>query len=312
MRDVTPKQETRRTAVAEARLRLPEEGRRVLAEGETEKGDALEISRIAGITGAKKTPDLLPLCHPLPVTHAEVAFELTDEGVRIEATASCIGPTGVEMEALTAASVAALNLYDMLKPHVGEMEIGGVRLVEKRGGKSDFRATRPDPPVRAGVLVLSDGVHAGEREDTAGEAVMAALRETGGVVPDRHEVLPDDAERLRAAVEAWVADGIDLVLTVGGTGLSERDVTVDTLAPMLDREVPGIMEEARRYGQQRTPFAMLSRGVAGMIGDTLVLTLPGSPAGATETYRAVFPAALHVFEVRRHGSGAHEEDGEDG
>ena len=305
MKDVTPKGETRRTAVAEARITVPEAGRRRLAEGTTEKGDALEISRIAGITGAKKTPDLLPMCHPLPVTHADVAFELTDQGVRVEATASCIGPTGVEMEALTAASVAALSLYDMLKPHVDDMEIGGVRLVEKRGGKSDYRA-RPDPPVRAGVLVLSDGVYAGEREDTAGEAVVEALRETAGTAPERHEVLPDEAGPLSETVEAWVADGVELILTVGGTGLSERDVTVDTLSPMLDREVPGLMEEARRYGSRRTPFAMLSRGVAGMIGDTLVVTLPGSPSGATETYRAVFPAALHVFEVRRHGSGAHE------
>jgi molybdenum cofactor biosynthesis protein MoaC len=305
VKDVTPKQETRRRAVAEARLRMPAEGRRVLEKGTAEKGDALEVSRVAGIMGGKKTPDLLPFCHPLPVTHADVEFELVEEGVRIEATASCIGPTGVEMEALTAASVAALSLYDMLKPHVGELEITGVRLLEKTGGKSDYRVA-PEPPVRAGVLVLSDGVHAGEREDTAGGAVVEALRGTGGVTPERHEVLPDEPDRLRSTVEAWVDDGVDLILTVGGTGLSERDRTVDTLRPMLDPEVPGLMEAARRYGQRRTPFAMLSRGVAGMIGDTLVVTLPGSPSGATETYDAVFPAALHVFEVRRHGSGAHE------
>lgn len=136
MKDVTPKQETRRTAVAEARLRVPEEGRRVLAAGETEKGDALEISRVAGIMAGKKTPDLLPLCHPLPVTHAEVDFELTDDGVRVEATASCIGPTGVEMEALTAASVAALTVYDMVKSVERGATITDVALLHKAGGRS--------------------------------------------------------------------------------------------------------------------------------------------------------------------------------
>jgi len=305
MKDVTPKTETRRRAVAEARILLPEEGRRVLAEGTTEKGDALEVSRVAGIQAGKKTSDLLPFCHPLPITHADVTFELTDDGVRVEASATCIGPTGVEMEALTAACVAALSLYDMLKPHAREMEITGVRLLEKTGGKSDYRVT-PDPPVRAGVLVLSDGVHAGERQDRSGEAVLRALRDTGGVEPERHEVLPDEPDPLRRTVEAWVGDGLELILTVGGTGLSERDRTVDTLTPMLDPEIPGIMEASRAYGRARTPFAMLSRGVSGMIGDTLVVTLPGSPSGATETFDAVFPAALHVLEVRRRGSGAHE------
>lgn len=304
MKNVTPKRETRRRAVAEARVLVPEEGRRVLAEGDTEKGDAVEVSRVAGIMAGKNTAELLPFCHPLPVTHADVTFELTDEGVRVEASATCIGPTGVEMEALTAASVAALSLYDMLKPHVEDIEITGIRLLQKTGGKSDFRA-RPDPPVRAGVLVLSDGVYAGEREDTAGEALVEALRETDGVTPERRAVLPDERDRLRNALEEWVEEGVGLILTVGGTGLSERDRTVDAVEPMLDREAPGIMEAARHYGQRRTPFAMLSRGVAGMIEDTLVITLPGSRDGALETYEAIFPAALHVFEVRRHGSGAH-------
>lgn len=304
MKDVTPKPDTRRTARAEALVAMPPEARRILREGETEKGDALEVARVAGIQAAKRTWELLPFCHPLPLTHAEVEYAFEEAGVRVRASATTLGPTGVEMEAMTAASVAALTLYDMLKPHTTDLEVRDVRLVEKRGGKSDHRPV-PDPPVRAGVLVLSDGVAAGEREDTAGRAVREALADLDGVATGPHEVLPDEADPLRETVEAWVAEGVDLVLTVGGTGLSERDVTVDALAPLLDTEVPGIMEAARAHGQRRTPYAMLSRGVAGMIGDTLVVTLPGSPDGAMESFRALFPAALHVFQVRRRGSGAH-------
>ena len=307
MKDVSAKPETLRRARAEAVLRAPEEAADRALKGEAEKGDPLEVARIGGITAAKKTPDLIPFCHPLPVTHADVRFERVDAGIRVETEVACVGPTGVEMEALTAASTAALTLYDMLKPHAAaeDLAVDGVRLLEKTGGKSDYRVA-PDPPVRAGVLVASDGVAAGEREDTAGRAIEEALEETEGAEVERREVLPDEEGPIRDLVSDWADEGIELILTVGGTGVSERDVTVEAVEPLLDPEIPGVTETTRAYGQRRMPFSMLSRGVAGMIGGTLVVTLPGSPAGARESFDAVFPAALHAVEVRRRGAGAHE------
>lgn len=307
MKDVTPKPETRREARAQSFLAAPADALELLREGRTEKGDALEIARTAGIMAAKRTWELLPFCHPLPLTHAEVEYEFRDEGVRVTASARTIGPTGVEMEALSAASVAALTLYDMLKPHTTELEVRSVRLVEKRGGKSDHRPV-PEPPVRAGVLVSSDGVAAGEREDTSGAAVRRGLEETEGAVAEVHAVVPDEVLEIRRVVKEWVSDGVELVLVVGGTGVYVRDVTPEAVRPLLDREIPGIMEAARSYGQRRVPYSMLSRGLAGTMGDSLVITLPGSTSGATESFRALFPAALHVIEVIRRGSGAHGED----
>ena len=140
MVDVGDKAATRRVAVAEAFVRLSEGTLSLLREGQVKKGDALAVARISGIAAAKKTADLVLLCHPLALSHVAVHAELLPDGVRIEARAETVGPTGVEMEALTAASVAALNLYDMIKKHERGAVIEHVRLLEKSGGKSgDFR-----------------------------------------------------------------------------------------------------------------------------------------------------------------------------
>ncbi len=139
MVDVSAKSATRRTARAGAFVKIRPD---VLAKlPENPKGNPLEVARIAGIMAAKKTAELIPLCHPLPLTHADVSIEVTADGVAIEATASTTAQTGVEMEALTAASVAALTVYDMVKALDKSIEISNIKLIEKTGGKSgDYQA----------------------------------------------------------------------------------------------------------------------------------------------------------------------------
>lgn len=138
MVDVSDKAVTDRVAIAAGYIRMAQETYDIISEGRAKKGDVLGIARLAGIMGAKKTPDLIPLCHPLPVT--KVAVELTLDpdlpGVQIEATVKTAGQTGVEMEALTAVSTAALTVYDMTKAVDKAMEIGGIRVLLKDGGKS--------------------------------------------------------------------------------------------------------------------------------------------------------------------------------
>jgi cyclic pyranopterin phosphate synthase len=138
MVDVSDKPVTARTAIAEGHIKMTAETLALIIEGRADKGDVLGIARIAGIMGAKKTAELIPLCHPLPIT--KVALDLAPDpalpGIRITATVKTGGQTGVEMEALSAVSIAALTVYDMVKAVQKDMEIGGVRLTFKDGGKS--------------------------------------------------------------------------------------------------------------------------------------------------------------------------------
>ena len=305
MIDITHKPTSLRDATATALVTVSDAATiAALKEKRVPKGDVLESARVAALFGVKRTHELIPDCHPLPIEHAECTFSLGDMEVVVTMRVRTIYRTGVEVEAMHGASVAALTIYDMLKPIDKGVAIAGIRLLEKKGGKSDWK-DRFDLPVNAAVLVISDGVAGGKKEDKAGIAIAERLRQMG-VELAAQDVVPDEPERIALRVGAWAREGVDLILTTGGTGLSPRDRTPEAIAPLLDREVPGIMEAARSYGQARMPWAMMSRGVAGMIGRTLVITLPGSTRGAQETLDGLFPFVLHVVKVQeqafRHGA----------
>jgi len=151
MVDVGDKQVTRRTAVAEAFVSARPETVAAIRDNVTKKGDVLAVARVAGIMAAKRTHELIPLCHPIPISSIEIELRLVDRGVEIQATVQCLGQTGVEMEALTAASVAGLTIYDMCKSIDRGMSIREVALKQKSGGRSgDW--SRPDGDPTAGSL----------------------------------------------------------------------------------------------------------------------------------------------------------------
>ena len=195
------------------------------------------------------------------------------------------------------ASITALTIYDMLKPVDKGIEISTIKLECKGGGKTDFHKQLTEN-LKCAVIVCSDSIAEGINEDTAGKEVTGQLQKLRLTVA-YNEVIPDDVKLIQTIAKKLSDLDYDLVLFVGGTGLSPRDVTPEAISPLLTREIPGIMEAARSYGQQRTPYAMLSRGVAGFIRNTLIVTLPGSTKAATETVDALFPYILHVFQVKK-------------
>ncbi len=296
MIDISNKRSTYRQARATATVTCAPETIAAIRSGQVPKGDVLEISRAAGLFAIKKTPELLPFCHPIPVEHSQITYDILNDHVRIEVYAATIYKTGIEVEAMTAAGIVALSMYDMLKPIDDDVRIGEIRVIEKSGGKGDYRDTFARS-LGAAVLICSDAVTAGQKDDMAGALVADALVAHG--LDLRHtQTVPDEIDKISDSVRNWAdSPDVDVIMTVGGTGLGPRDVTVEAVRPLLDREIPGIAESMRQYGLERTPYAALSRGIAGHIGTTLVITLPGSSRGAAESLDALMPWVLHIIKV---------------
>ncbi|HEV7229959.1 MAG TPA: bifunctional molybdenum cofactor biosynthesis protein MoaC/MoaB [Bacteroidia bacterium] len=298
MVDITSKSNTLRSAIAQAVVKLSNAGAMEALRNKTvPKGDVFEMAKAAGLLAVKRTSDLIPDCHPLPIEFASVKYEIQEMEIRILMEVKTVYKTGVEVEAMHGASVVALTVYDMLKPLDKGIEIGSIRLLEKKGGKSD-RSKKEKLALKAAVLIISDSVVAGIREDKSGKAIAAKLKTWSVNEANCYEV-SDSLSDIQSKIRQLINEGNNLIVTTGGTGLSPRDVTPEAIRPLLDREIPGLMETARAYGQARTPFAMLSRSLAGFSGDTLILALPGSPAGAVESMDALFPQILHVFDVKK-------------
>ena len=296
MKSIIDKTTTLRKAAATSTVLAKLETIQRLKANDVPKKDVLIVARVAGVMAAKKTPDFIPYCHPIPIDSVEVEFDVQTDRIVITASVKAIWKTGVEMEALTAASSAALTIYDMLKPIDKEIEITSTKLLSKKGGKSDFVEKIPKN-FKAAVIVTSDGTAKGIRQDQSGKMIKERL-ESFGISPS-YTVLPDDKDEIVKTMKKLCEEGVLLIVSTGGTGLGPRDVTVEATQEVIDREIPGIMEAARAYGQERTPYSMLSRGLAGQKGNTLIINLPGSSKGVEESLNAIFPAVLHSYKMMK-------------
>jgi cyclic pyranopterin monophosphate synthase len=296
MKDILFKSPTLRKATATAIVQLSDpEAMHAVLNKTVPKGDVFEFSRAAGLLAIKKTSDVIPDCHPIPIEFAAITFKTDKLSIHISVEVHTIYKTGVEVEAMHGASVVALTIYDMLKPIDKAIEISAIKLLRKSGGKTDLHWSAGH--LKAAVIVCSDRVSHGEAEDRSGKAIIERLKKFDISTKDC-TIIPDEVDKIQATLKKLVAEKFDLLVFTGGTGLSHRDNTPDAIAPLIDTQIPGIMETARHYGQQRMPYAMLSRGIAGFVQNTLVLTLPGSLQGVAETMDAIFPQVLHVFQVR--------------
>jgi cyclic pyranopterin phosphate synthase len=334
MVDVADKAVTTRTATASGRLLTTPAVVALLRGAGVPKGDALAVARIAAIAGAKRTAELIPLCHPIALHAVEVELDVVDAGVAISVSVRTADRTGVEMEALTAVTVAGLTLIDMVKAVDKGAVLTDVRVETKSGGRSgEYRreaatagtagavatagsdatageaAARPVTGLGAGfalpagtpaaVITCSNRSARGERPDDSGRILAEELTSWGCDVAGPR-VVPDEVAAISAAIRTAIADGAALVVTTGGTGVTPTDVTPEATHPLLDRQIPGIAETLRAAARDRVPTSVLSRGLVGLAGGCLVVNLPGSPGGVRDGLAVLRPLVGHLVD-QAHG-----------
>ncbi len=295
MVDVTEKTPSIRRARAEGIITLRADTINLIQNEAMPKGNVLTAAKIAGIQAAKKTWDMIPMCHQLNLSFVDLEFELDREQIMIRSIVKTRESTGVEMEALTAVSTAALTIYDMCKAVDKSMTISAVKLVEKIGGKSDHAIEyRP----RVGIITMSDSISAGKSEDRSGPMLLKGFTDSG-CKGDHQKVLPDGSEELIPTIEAWIQDGVELIITTGGTGLGPRDLTIQMVENNIDSRLPGIEQALHAYGRGKVKTAMLSRLTAGVVKGTIVVCLPGSTGAAKDALKVLIPTIFHSFHMMK-------------
>jgi cyclic pyranopterin phosphate synthase len=311
MIDITKKPEIFREASASGFIRLKKETLEKIRGGQIPKGDVLTVAQTAAIMAVKRTPDIVPLTHPIPITGVEVNFEFEEDGLRVNVRVESTSQTGVEMEALTGVTSALLAIWDMVKSlekdEMGQYPttaISDVRVIKKiKGVQVEHKKGAPER-LNVAVITISDTRSAllkqGKDEDVSGQLIEKKLREAGHTTT--RKIVPDEADQIKNTLEGFTSDpGIDCVITSGGTGITKRDVTIETIAPMFQKELPGFGEAIRKHGYERVigGAALLTRCAAGLINRKPVFCLPGAPNAVEVAMDIIIPELGHIVRHAR-------------
>ncbi len=295
MVDITRKLPTLRIASAISKVIMNTKTIDKISNESFPKGDVFSTAKIAGIQAAKKTSEIIPMCHQLNLSHIDIEFDIEKDHIVIKSEVKTTQATGVEMEALTAVSVSALTIYDMCKAVDKNIIIKDINLVAKKGGKSGHAVVyRPS----AGIITMSDGVHAGKRDDISGDILESGLKDFGCKIKERL-ILPDGSDNLKTILLKWIKEGIGLIITTGGTGLGPRDLTVPIVEDILESRLPGLEQALHAYGRGKVKTATLSRLCAGKVNNSIVVCLPGSPSAVSDGLDVLLPTVFHSFHMMK-------------
>jgi cyclic pyranopterin monophosphate synthase len=294
MIDVGQKPWSLRTATAQALVFINPDLADNVKDGNSPKGNIFEAAKVAGTMGVKRTPELIPYCHPIPIDSIKVDFKVEGNVIKIFVNVKSVWKTGVEMESLTGASIAALTIYDMLKPIDNSITIESIKILEKKGGIKDFFDYH-DRKLNAAVIVVSDSRK--KEQDTSGKTIINTLKKNGFDIIE-NKIIPDEIKTIEHELKRFCDElHVDMIITTGGTGVGPRDTTPEATTNILEKGIDGIVENLRNYGQQRTPLSMLSRGVAGIRGNTIIINLPGSETAVSQSLNALFPGIMHAYKM---------------
>lgn len=295
MIDISDKVLSARVAIAQGKIFMDKKTIKSIENKSLSKGDVLTVAKISGIQAAKKTYESIPMCHQINLSFIDVSFIIETDCIKISAIAKTNEATGVEMEALSAVSNAALTIYDMCKSADKNMSISNVCLIKKTGGKSSHNTNyRP----KVGVITLSDSAFSGENQDLSGLILSEGFRDSGCTIKETI-ILPDGSEELIPTIKEWSSKNVELILTTGGTGLGSRDLTTGIIEKILDSKLPGVEQALHSYGYTKIKSAMLSRLLAGVMGKTIIICLPGSPGAVKDALNVLIPSIFHSFHILR-------------
>lgn len=321
MIDVSQKEVTLRLAIASGRIYIKPQVIERIRNLQMPKGDVLALAEIAGIMAAKNTSQILPLCHPLQIDSAKIICTLFQEYIEVTSEIRCQGKTGVEMEALCSVNAALLCIYDLTKIVEPEMTISHVHLVRKEGGKSgiwepshknietEFNQKTTEEKIKinlqnikGAVVTVSDRCSQGLATDSSGPAINEWLQTRGDVVQN-YKIIPDEKLEIQNHVKTLVNEEYRLIIITGGTGLSPRDVTPESILEIADKEIVGFGELLRSKGAEYTPMSYLSRSTAVIIKTSVIVCLPGSKKAVLEgleILEKLLPHALHIANGGQH------------
>ena len=295
MVDISDKVLSARVARAQGKIFMDKKTIKLIKDKSVSKGDVLTVAKISGIQAAKKTYESIPMCHQINLSFVDLSFLIETDCIIISSVAKTNEATGVEMEALNAVSNAALTIYDMCKSVDKNMSIGDVSLIKKTGGKTSHNINyRP----KVGIITLSDSVFSGKNKDLSGLILSNGFRDSGCIVEDTI-ILPDGSEELIPIIKEWSSKNVELILTTGGTGLGSRDLTTGIIEKIFDSKLPGVEQALHSYGYSKIKSAMLSRLLAGVMGKTIIICLPGSPGAVKDALNVLIPSIFHSFHILR-------------
>ena len=308
MVDITAKQISKRSAKAVAFISCSEGTVDLIKTGKIPKGNPLEMAKAAAFFGAKNTANLLPHCHPVTIDGMEITYEFISPsstvegvgrfdsyGVLITGEALSIGKTGIEMEILTGVSVAALTIYDMLKPVDKNLAIGKISLLDKKGGKSD-KEKYYQRAHTCGIIICSDAIKEGKKVDKVSSIIHPKLEKYNCQIVDT-KLVSQDKTQLTQAIDELISKDVHFIFTCGATGQSDDDIAAMTVNELVDKNLDGVVDAMRHFSLDRTALGMVSRLAAGVKAKTTIVTLPGSQNGCTESLDGILPYIFHIRKM---------------
>lgn len=284
--------EAQTKAQAEAKVYFNNGNEKIILHNGNPKTDVITAAKIAGIQAAKRTSDFIPLHHSNTLNWVEVEITAEEKYLKILSTVKAISRSSLEMEALTAASVAALTIVDLSKDSDPGVTIQDLKLVHRT---SEKKIISVKTSLKVGIIVISDRVIAGLAEDEAGRILKEGFKDAGYKM-DNYAVISNDSDKLVEKIQDWLEQDIELVVTTGGNGIGPRDITLVSLEPFFDYRLDGVEQTLHSIAQVHNKGFYVDRLAAGKIGKTIVICLPMDPHLAEDALNVFLPNIHQAFE----------------